>query len=138
MKRPKDQPQDVPWANEYPSFTCYATTMKVPAVGKGFRWSFSSDPMDRRLGGISYWRISSFDGVTARMVKSRRVEVPEISAKEAAAIPNAVPKFDNNKSYVWEVSNKGRVDVANAAVDASSRFGTFSDFAGANPPCQKP
>ncbi len=94
--------------------------------------------MDRRLGGISYWRISSFDGVTARMVKSRRVEVPEISAKEAAAIPNAVPKFDNNKSYVWEVSSKGRGDAAKAAVDTSSMFGTFGDFAGANPPCQKP
>ncbi len=138
MKRPKDQPQDLPWANDYPSFTCYATTVKVPAAGKGFRWSFSSDPMDRRLGGIAYWRISSFDGVTARMVKSRRVEVPEISAKEAAAIPNAVPKFDNNKSYVWEVPNKGRRDEAQTAVDASSRFGTFTDFAGANPPCQNP
>lgn len=140
MKRPKDQPQAAPWANDYPSFTCYATTVKVPTPDKGFHWVFSSRPMDRRLGGISYWRISSFDGTTARMVKSRRVDVPEITAKEAAAIPAAVPKFDNDKSYVWEVSGKGRaakdapVDVAGAV--GVDKFGTFEDFAGATPPCQ--
>jgi hypothetical protein len=125
-------------ANEYPSFTCYATTKKVYAAGRGFRWSLSSDPMDRRLAGIPYWRISSFDGVTARMVKGRRVEVPAISAKEEAAIKSAVPKSGNNKSNVWEASRKGRPDHTRTAVEASSKFGTFSDFAGANPPCQKP
>ena len=135
MKRPKDQPQDAPWANEYPAFTCYATTVKVPAPDEGFRWSFSSKPMNRVLGGISYWRISSFDGTTARMVKSRRVDVPEISAKEAAAVQIAVPKFDNNKSYLEEVSSKG-ADTAEVRVDRASKFGTFEDFAGATPPCQ--
>lgn len=135
MKRPKDQPQGAPWANEYPSFTCYATTVKVPAPDKGFHWTFSSRPMDRQLGGISYWRISSFDGVTARMVKSRRVDVPEITAAVAAAIPGAVPKFDNDKSYVWEVSGKAR-DTKDARFDATGKIGTFDDFAGAAPPCQ--
>lgn len=137
MKRPKDQPQDAPWANDFPAFTCYATTVKVPTASKGFRWSFSSKPMDRKLGGISYWRISSFDGTTARMVKSRRVNVPEISSKEAAQVQAAVPKFDNNKSYVWEVSSKG-TDVVETRVDAKSKFGTLEDFAGATPPCLSP
>lgn len=135
MKRPKDQPQDAPWANDYPAFTCYATTVKVPTPSKDFHWSFSSKPMDRELGGISYWRISSFDGTTARMVKSRRVDVPEISAKEAVAIQVAVPKFDNNKSYVWEVSGEGP-NAAEVRIDTTSKFGTFEDFAGPTPPCQ--
>lgn len=52
MKRPKDQAQDAPYANEYPAFTCYATIVKVPPARKGFRWSFSSKPMDRSLGEI--------------------------------------------------------------------------------------
>lgn len=135
MKRPKDQPQDAPYANDYPAFACYATTIKVPAAGKGFRWSFSSKPMDRELGGIAYWRISSFDGTSARMVKSRRVDTPEISAKDAAAVQLAVPKFDNNKSYVWEVANRS-TDATGTRADTKSKFGSFEDFAGAAPPCQ--
>ena len=67
MKRPKDQPQDAPRPNDYPAFTCYATTIKIPAAGTGFHWLFWSRPMDRELGGISYWRIPTFDGTTARM-----------------------------------------------------------------------
>lgn len=132
LKRPKDQPQDAPYANDYPAFSCYATTVKVPPAGKGFRWSFSSKPMDRTLGGIAYWRIASFDGQVARMVKSRRVDAPEISAAEAAALNAAIAGFDNNKSYVWEVKGKGSSIVG----DATSRFGSFADFAGAAPPCQ--
>lgn len=132
LKRPKDQPQDVPYANDYPAFSCYATTVKVPPAGKGFHWSYSAKPMDRTLGGIAYWRISSFDGQVARMVKSRRVVAPEISAAEAAALNAAIAGFDNNKSYVWEVSGKG----GTVAADATSRFGSFADFAGAAPPCQ--
>ncbi|MCC2980674.1 DUF3857 domain-containing transglutaminase family protein [Sphingomonas sp. IC4-52] len=132
LNRPKDQPQDAPYANDYPAFSCYATTVKVPPAGKGFRWSFSSKPMDRTLGGISYWRISSFDGQVARMVKSRRVDAPEISAAEAAALNAAIAGFDNNKSYVWEVTGK----ASTIAADATSRFGSFEDFASATPPCQ--
>ena len=135
MKRPKDQPQDVPWANDYPAFTCYATTVKVPVAGKGFHWSFSSGPMDRVLGGISYWRISSFDGTTARMVKSRRVNMPEISARDAAAVKMVEPKFDNDKSYVWEIPKESTGEVG---VDTASHFGTFEEFAGPTPPCQSP
>lgn len=133
MKRPKDQQQDAAWANDYPAFTCYATNVKVPPAGKGFRWSFSSKPMNRVLGGIAYWRIASFDGKIARMVKSRRVDAPEISAHEAAAVNAAIAGFDNNKSYVWETTGKGGVLLQ---ADTFSTFGTFDEFAGAAPPCQ--
>lgn len=134
MKRPAGQPQDAPWANDYPVFSCYATTVKVPTAGKGFRWSFSSSPMDRMLGGTAYWRISSFDGKVARMVKSRRVDLPELSAREAAAVNVAIAGFDNNKSYIWEVS--GQKSNPSVSVDPTSNFGTFEEFAGAAPPCQ--
>lgn len=133
MKRPKDQPQDAAYANDYPAFTCYATTIKVPATAQGMRWSFSSKPMDRELGGVAYWRISSFDGKVARMVKSRRVDRPEISAVEAAALNAAIPGFDNNKSYLTEVYARTK-DAPYAK--SNDRFGTFEDFAGAAPPCQ--
>lgn len=135
MKRPKDQPQDAGWANEYPVFNCYATTVKVPPPTKGFHWSFSSKPMNRLLGGIAYWRIASFDGTTARLVKSRRVDLPEISAAEAAIVNAGIPGFDNQKSYVWEVAGKAGKTGAGQPM-AADRFGTFEDFAGASPPCQ--
>ncbi|WP_374293405.1 DUF3857 domain-containing transglutaminase family protein [Sphingomonas sp.] len=132
-KRPKDQPQDAPFANDYPAFTCSSTTVKVPPAGKGLHWTFSSKPMDRSLGGVAYWRIASFDGQTARMVRSYRVDVPEISAADAAALNAAIPGFDNNKSYVWET--KGKPGLA-GQIDAADHFGSFAEFAGATPPCQ--
>ncbi len=132
-KRPKDQPQDAPFANDYPAFTCSATTVKVPPAGKGLHWSFSSRPMDRSLGGVAYWRIASFDGQTARMVRSYRVDVPEISAADAAALNAAIPDFDNSKSYVWETKRKPSLS---GQLDAAGHFGSFAEFAGATPPCQ--
>lgn len=136
MKRPKDQPQDAAWATDYPAFTCYATTVKLPAPGKTFRWSFNSKPMDRTLGGIKYWRISSFENGVARMVKSRRVDVPEITAKDAAEVNAAIAGFDNGKSYVSETSDP--MDTGRWGAPPGSVFGGFEDFAGATPPCRSP
>jgi hypothetical protein len=133
FKRPKDQPQDASWAKDYPSFTCDATTIKVPAATKGFRWVYSSKPMSRTLAGTHYWRISAFDGTTARMVRSKRVMVPEISAKEAADANAALPSFDNYKSYVWEMPIEDGLAVR---TNSTAKFGTFEDFASAAPPCQ--
>lgn len=136
MKRPKDQRQDAAWATDFPSFTCYATTVRLPPPGKGFNWAFSSNPVDRVLGGIAYWRISSFNKNVARMAKSRRVNVAEISASEAASVNAAIKAFDNNKSYVSETTGDARSSQANLLSDLAIVPGTFDDFAGPNPPCQ--
>lgn len=133
MKRPKDQSQDAAWATDFPAFTCYATTVKLPPTGKGLRWTFSSKPVDRVLGGVAYWRIASFDGSVARLVKSRRVLTPEISAMEVARFNAAIDGFDNNKAYVWETPGKASV-LMPASADAV--FGTPEAFAGPTPPCQ--
>lgn len=135
MKRPKDQPQDAAWATDYPAFTCYATTVRVPAAGKGLHWEFSSKPMDRVLGGTAYWRIASFQDGVARMTKSRRVLTPEISAADALATNAAVSGFDNNKSYVHEVSGKP-VQADHATSTPLGSFGSFEAFAGGAPPCE--
>jgi hypothetical protein len=138
MKHPKDQAQDAAWATDYPAFTCYATTVKVPPAGKGLHWSYSSNPVDRMLGGIAYWRISSFENGVARMAKSRRVMVPEVSAAEAATVNSAIAGFDNNKAYVSEVSGRGSglPKLTGLADTLRNHFGTFDEFAGATPPCQ--
>lgn len=134
-QRPKDQPQDIPFATDFPGFSCYATTVKVPPADPRFHWVLTAKPMDRTLGGVAYWRISSFDGSVARLVKSRRVLTPEITAAEAVALNAAIDSFDNNKSYVWEKS--GKTPATNDPKPGNSgNFGSFADFAGPAPPCQ--
>ncbi len=134
LKRPKDQPQDAPWATDYPSFTCYSATVKVPAADKGFRWSFSSKPVDRTLGGVTYWRIATFEHDVVHVTRTRRTDVREISATQARQLNDAIAGFDNNKAYVFESRDKPTVDVAAPGSD----FGNFAAFAGPNPPCQRP
>ncbi|MFK3888255.1 DUF3857 domain-containing transglutaminase family protein [Sphingomonas sp. NPDC079357] len=134
LKRPKDQPQDAPWATDYPSFTCYSATVKVPAAGKGFHWSFSSRPVDRMLGGVTYWRIATFENDVVHVTRTRRTDVRELSATQARDLNNAIAKFDNNKAYVFETRGTPAVDVAPKGSD----FGSFAAFAGPNPPCQRP
>jgi hypothetical protein len=135
MKRPKDQPQDAAYATDYPAFTCYATTVRVPAAGKGRRWAFNAKPVNRTLGGVDYWRASSFANGVAQMVKSRRVDVREISAADAAGVNGAIKTFDNNKSYVYEAKGMG-ADVFTPKASGATSLGSFDDFAGAAPPCQ--
>ena len=139
MKRPKDQPQNAAWATDYPAFTCYATSVKLPVPGNGFHWSYVAAPVDRTLGGVEYWRISSFEDREIRMVKSRRVDVPEVSSAEAASVNAAIPAFDNNKVYAFETS--ATTDNAGAKYRRSvpskgTHFGSFEEFAGSNPPCR--
>lgn len=132
LKRPKDQPQDAAWATDYPGFTCYSTTVKAPAAGKGMHWAFSSNPVDRTLGGVNYWRAASFENGVARLTRTRRVDAREISATQARLLNQAIPGFDNNKSYLYET--RDRKAVATPA-PAGTDFGSFAAFAGPNPPC---
>lgn len=135
LKRPKDQPQNAAWANDYPSYTCNATTIRLPSPGKGFNWSFLSKPVDRTLGGVSYWRVATFSHNVMQMARSRRVDAPEIAATDAAAFNAALADFDNNKSYVFETKGRTSLAAAAASADAVDRVGTFEQFASANPPC---
>jgi hypothetical protein len=134
LKRPKDQPQDAAWATDFPAFTCYATTVTVPPAAKGNYWAFRSRAMDRRLAGASYWRIVAFDGKVARLVKSYRTYLSELSATEALALNNDIPGFDNAMAYVEEVKGTKPKDRA-ADPMAVPVFGSFEDLAGPNPPC---
>lgn len=134
MKRPRDQPQDAPWATDFPAFSCHATTVKLPAAGKGMHWTFSSNPVDRTLGGVAYWRIASFENGVARLTRSRRVDLREISAAQARGVNDAIAGFDNNKAYVFETRDR----PTGTTKPVVGGFGTFADFAGPTPPCSRP
>ena len=101
LKRPKEQDQAAPWTTEFPIFHCWATTVRLPDPGAS-AWSYRSAPVDRKLGGIAYWRTAALRGNVMRTVMSKRFYLPEISAAEAAEVNAAIPGFDNKKSIVYQ------------------------------------
>jgi hypothetical protein len=102
LERPKDQDQNAAWAVPYPKFKCSVTTVHLPAAGKGFHWTYSSKPMNRRLAGVAYWRTAGLQNNIVRTVMSSQSFEREIPASEAPAINAQIPSFDNAMSTVQE------------------------------------
>lgn len=134
LTRAKDQDQSAPWATNYPRFTCWATTIRLPAAAKGRHWTYRALPVDRELGGVAYWRIAALDGGVMRTVMSARTLRPEITAMEARTVNASIKGFDNKVSQVFETDGTPPA----AAATPAKGFGTFADYAGATPPCQAP
>lgn len=105
LERPKDQVQDAAWSVTYPKFRCYATTVHLPSPTKGFRWTYSSKPVNRRLAGVTYWRAAGLQNGIVRTVQSSQAFEREVPASEAAQINAQIPKFDNFMSTVEETSS---------------------------------
>lgn len=101
-KRPSDQDQSAAWAIEYPRFRCWVTSIHLPRPTKGFDWTYSSRPVDRRLAGVIYWRAAGKSGNLVRTVMSSQSYLRELSAAEAAKTNAAIPTFDNYMSSVDE------------------------------------
>ena len=102
FRRPGEQDQTAAWAVEFPRFRCWATTVRLPKPQDKWRWSYRSKPVNRRLGGIEYWRAAGMQGDVVRTVMSRQSLVSEISAAEAAKVNAQIPGFDRNMSTVFE------------------------------------
>ena len=104
LNRPKEQNQSAPWAVEFPNFRCWVSTIRLPAERRNVRWSYSSKPVDRVLGGVRYFRQATIQKGVVQTVMSKRSLQPELSAQEAKEIAKALPAFDNDKSYVFQQS----------------------------------
>ena len=102
MVRPSDQDQSAPWAVSYPHFTCYATTVHLPAPTPGFHWSYTSKPVNRRLAGAIYWRAAGLRGNVMRTIMSSQKYVRQLSSADAKQVNDAIPTFDNYMSSVEE------------------------------------
>jgi hypothetical protein len=102
LERPKDQDQAAAWAVTYPKFRCYATTVHLPPPTKGFRWTYSSKPVNRRLAGVIYWRQAGLQNNVVRTVMSSQSFARELSTTEAAQTNAEIPTFDNYMSSVEE------------------------------------
>ncbi|HEV2594762.1 MAG TPA: transglutaminase, partial [Sphingomicrobium sp.] len=95
------------WALKYPRFTCNVTTVHLPTPTAEFHWTYRAKPMNRRLGGVIYWRTAALQGNVMRTVMSRQSFEREISASEAQQVNAAIPTFDNNMSIVEETQSPG-------------------------------
>jgi hypothetical protein len=102
LERPKDQDQKAAWAVGYPDFKCNVTTVRLPLPTPGFRWTYTSKPMDREIGGTLYFRQAGLQNNIVRLIRSTRNLVREIPASQAAANNAAIPGFDNRMSSVEE------------------------------------
>lgn len=102
LKRPRKQDQSAPWLTAFPSFRCWATTVRLPVSGADHHWGVDVGTMRRQLGGIKYWRIGSLAGNVVRTVISRSTPAPEISALEAATLNSELPNFDNKMGRVYQ------------------------------------
>jgi hypothetical protein len=104
LRRPHGQNATLPWLTDYPKFKCWAATIRLPRPGAGHSWTYSANPMNLTLGGVTYWRQAGLRDGTIRTVMSRSVQVREISPEQAAIQTAAIPTFDNNMSSVFETA----------------------------------
>ncbi|WP_165190225.1 DUF3857 domain-containing transglutaminase family protein [Caulobacter soli] len=141
-KRPKEQDQTAPWLTDYPRYKCWVTTIRLPPPGAKRAWTSLAEPVNRRLGGVDYWReVELRDGVM-RTVMSRRVYTPEITAAEAQAVNDALPTFDNNISSVFEGPAKLVKAYGQKPVAGAPAFGAKDpdaiDWSSSAAPCAAP
>jgi hypothetical protein len=101
--RPKEQDQTAPWVTKYPAYSCWATAIRLPPPSSKWRWDFLSSPMNLKMGGGTYWRVSDLREGVVRTVMSHRFDVPEVTAAEAQEVNRMLPKFDNKMSRVYQI-----------------------------------
>lgn len=97
--RPLEQDQDLPYVNQ-PGFSCYVTTLRLPASSQENHWSFKSG-FDTRIFGRNYYRVFGISDGAIRMIRASRVEKREIDAKSAIADNALIDAFDNSRGYVF-------------------------------------
>lgn len=96
LRRPRSQDQTLPWVTAYPSFNCWATTLRLPPPPANQRWDLSGEPFDKLMGGVGYWRRLSLADNVVRTVMSRRFQVPEISAAQATELNGQLASYDGS------------------------------------------
>lgn len=135
-RRPREQDQSAPWVLGYPSYRCWATSIRLPPPTDKWKWDYLSRPVDRQMGGVTYWRTSDLRNGVIRTVMSRRNDMPEILAEHAQQTNEMLPDFDNNISRVYQISR----DEAPEAHPKLARepFNEGTDWMSAVTPCGKP
>jgi tetratricopeptide (TPR) repeat protein len=105
MRRPAEQDQQAPWAVEkFPSFSRWTTIIRLPPATAKKQWYLYDDPVDVKLGGVSYHREAELDGGVVRSTMSIRDYLPEITPAQAKEVNDKLPTFNNKISRVYEAA----------------------------------
>lgn len=98
-QRAGNQDQAAPFYNA-PSFSCYATTVRLPEGTDIKHWGFNST-FDTMLFGRLYYRMMERrDDGTIRMVRGARVEESEIGADRTRRDNERLADFDNSMANI--------------------------------------
>ena len=99
-QRSPDQNADAPFYNA-PSYSCYATTVRLPAGTELENWGFNS-VYTNQIYGRTYYRMMerNDDDRTIRLVRTSRVEELEISPEQARIGNASLADFDNSKANI--------------------------------------
>ena len=127
--RPGGEAADVPYYQE-PLYSCYVTTLRLPAATELPEWSTNSDFETMLFGRTFYRRMQIAADRTLRLVRGSRVEEREISPSKAERDNGRLDRFDNSMALLfWE---KGASEDHTAeAVPASFEL----DWTGTGAPC---
>lgn len=134
-KRPKEQDQSAPFANEFPRFRCWATVLRLPKPSGSWHWNVAGKRVNRTLGGVAYWRGISIGDNIVRSVQSTRSLSPEISPTDVRTANDLIPGFDNDMTRVeQDYTLKADVGRNEPLLDK----GDAIDWTAADTPCQGP
>jgi transglutaminase-like putative cysteine protease len=98
-QRPDDQDQSAPFYST-DSYSCYATTLRLPDGTDLDHWGFNSTYDTMIFGRIYYRMMEKRADHTLRMVRGSRLELNEITAEAAKRDNQRIDKFDNSKANI--------------------------------------
>jgi hypothetical protein len=92
------QDQNLPYYNQ-PEFSCFVTTVRLPAETSAKQWSFKKG-YDTRLFGRNYYRAFDLRDGAIRMIRGSRVEQQEVDAASAGRDNDRIAAFDNSMAWI--------------------------------------
>ena len=131
--RAADQNPDVPFYQK-PDFECYVTTIRLPQSTQPRQWT-SKPSFVQHLFGRTYYRAWELRDGSVRMIRTSRVEQPEIDAATARRDNARVPGFDNSMGWISYDPAERKGSVGNGEhVPTTDEV----DWASADAPCLPP
>jgi hypothetical protein len=116
-----------------PDYSCYVTSMRLPADTKPEAWSFNT-VFDVMLYGKTFYRMMELRDAerSLRLVRGSRVEQMEIPPEKAERDNKRLADFDNSMALILHLpDNTEQRWTGDGPIPAVSEF----DWTGASPPC---
>lgn len=99
LRRPSSQDQTAPYFKQ-PSYSCHATSVRLPTKTKLRNWDFNSTFATELYGRTYYRMMEKRNDGTIRMVRGSRAHQPEISPEQAMRDNEMLDDFDNSKAWI--------------------------------------